>query len=82
MSLGDNWRLHFKIFEVIQSIALPATIDRFATAQNALLPKFNSLFFEPGTHGVDAFAQIDYLCEVNFIHPPFSIVGRTLAFLN
>lgn len=82
MSLGDNWRLNLRIFLVIQSIALPATIDRFATAKNTVLPKFNSLFFEPGTHGVDAFAQVDYQCEINFIHPPFSIVGRTLAFLN
>jgi hypothetical protein len=54
--LGDNWRLRWDLFETIQSIALPATIDRFATASNAMLPRFNSLFYEHGTTGVDAFA--------------------------
>ena len=56
MSLDDNWQLCRDIFDVIQSISHAATVDRFATAQNALLPVFNSLVYEQGTSGVDAFA--------------------------
>ncbi len=39
-----------------ESVSVPANIDRFATATNALLPKFNTLFYEEHTAGVDAFA--------------------------
>ena len=32
------------------------TIDRFATALNAVLPRFNTMFGEAGAEGTDAFA--------------------------
>ncbi len=34
----------------------PLTVDRFATAANAVLPRFNTIFMEQGVDGTDAFA--------------------------
>ena len=56
-------------------------MDRFATASNALLRKYNSYFHEIETAGVDAFAQKDWEREFNYCNPPFSILGRLTNFL-
>ena len=56
-------------------------IDRFATYVNKLLPKFNSFFFEKDTCGVDAFAQDDWNLYLNYLNPPFPILGRVTNFL-
>ncbi len=56
-------------------------IDRFATANNTLLPKFNSYFHETGTHGVDAFAQEDWLEAKNYCNPPISQLNRVVKFM-
>ena len=44
---------------------------------------FNSLFVQPGSHGVDMFLQprASWQRELNFIHPPAPAIGRVLAFL-
>ena len=56
-------------------------IDRFVTATNRLLPKYNSYFWEEGCAGVDAFAQSDWDALRNYCNPPFSQVGRLVTFL-
>lgn len=56
-------------------------IDRFATAKNAVLSRFNSYFAEPGCEGVDAFAQSNWMEVRNFCNPPISQVARLLSFL-
>lgn len=59
----------------------PFTIDRFATNHNKVLTKYNSMVYEQDCSGVDAFAQTDYAGHTNFIHPPYTIMGRTTSFL-
>ena len=81
VSMGDNWKLSQVVFRVVQSLSTPCTIDRFATANNAVLPAFNSYFYEAGCAGIDAFAQVDWLSHINFVHPPVSIMGRVVQFL-
>ena len=56
-------------------------IDRFATAQNHVLPAFNTYFLEAGSAGTDAFAQTDWALLKNFCNPPFSQLGRLVTFL-
>lgn len=75
-NLGDSYRLNRAIFKMIQLIAEPATIDRFACASNAQLTLFNTLFKEPGSAGIDAFAQNDYMEHVNFMFPPVPMLPR------
>lgn len=75
-NLGDSYRLHRVLFKMIQLVSIPATIDRFACSSNAQLPLYNTLFKEPGSHGVDAFSQEDYLEHVNFVFPPIAMLPR------
>ena len=60
----------------------PLTFDRAASANNALpgLP-FNSLWPQPGSAGIDLFEQKDWQSQINFVHVPFSVLPRLLAFL-
>ena len=60
----------------------PLTFDRAASANNALpgLP-FNSLWPQPGHSGVDLFEQTDWNLHINFVHVPFALLPRLLAFL-
>jgi hypothetical protein len=66
------------------------TIDLFATADNAVVPRFYARFPEPGAEAVDALAAPDWgqsLCphcksphrEFCFVFPPRSLLARTLA---
>lgn len=47
---------------------------------NAVLPAFNSFVLEEHSHGVDAFAQTDYMTGVSFVHPPVVVLPRVVAF--
>jgi len=87
---GDNWwadglsrsedrgdyRLHPRVFARLQRLWGPCTVDRFATANNAQLPRFNSAWACPGSAGVDAFAQPDWAEEVNYCNPPWELLDR------
>ena len=60
----------------------PLDFDRAASAKNALPGmKFNSLWPQPGSAGVDLFEQHDWQRHINFVHLPFAQIPRLLAFL-
>ena len=50
-----DWQLNPIIFAELDSLWIPHTVDRFASHNNALLPRFNSRYWFPGTEAVDAF---------------------------
>ena len=54
-------------------------IDRFATATNAVAPRFNSLHWEPDVEAIDALQQ-DWAAEsgLQWINPPFNLMPRVL----
>ncbi len=56
VNIGDSYRLSPSVFSNILELVGELDIDRFATATNKLLPKFNSYFWEEGCAGIDAFA--------------------------
>ena len=58
-------------FDQINALFGPFTVDRFATASNALCPRFNSPFADPLTEGVDAFTEL-WAGEANYCYPPSS----------
>jgi hypothetical protein len=72
VNLGDEFRLNIDVFNQITKCMGGLDIDRFATAHNTLLPKFNSYFHETNCLGVDAFAQSDWPQYRNYCNPPFS----------
>jgi len=55
-------------------------MDRFASALNTKLHRFNSLFWQPGSEAVDAFSQI-WTFENNWLVPPINLVIRTIKHL-
>jgi hypothetical protein len=87
---GDNWwadalsraedsgdyRLNPSVFGRLQRTWQRCTIDRFATANNTQLRRFNSAWACPGSCGVDAFAQEDWGSEINYCNPPWELLDR------
>ena len=73
----DNWEVTDRVFESLNDMWGPFTIDRFANARNTKVARFNSRFFELGSLGVDAF-QFDWGGENNYIVPPVSMISRAI----
>ena len=73
----DDYRLNPAIFEWLNSVWGPYTIDRFASAHNAQLGRFNSRFGTPGSEAVDTFT-CDWSGENNWWFPPVCLVPRTI----
>ena len=77
----DDWSLHPGVFALLDALWGPHTVDRFASDLNHQVDAFNSFHWCPGTLGVDAFAQLDWLHAGNWCNPPFHLIGRLLRFL-
>ena len=73
----DNWEITDKVFDILNDIWGPFTLDRFANSRNTKVVRFNSKFFELGSLGVDAF-QFDWSGEINYIVPPVSLISRVI----
>ena len=71
---GDDWALNSAVFQRIQAFA-HCSIDRFASATNARLPRFNSRWACPGSQGTDALAQPDWTVETNWRNPPWPLLA-------
>ena len=81
----EDWRLSPSVFEHVQRRwHIKFTLDRFATALNTMCPKFNSVMWQPGTSGVDAFHQplSSWRQEINWCNPPWSRLGDLAALLH
>ena len=57
-------------------------MDRFACAKTAMCKNYNSLFYDPHTHGVDALFQSDWGEFNNWVNPPFRLIPKILDILN
>lgn len=77
----DDWMLHRWAFAAIDALWGPHTVDRFASDLNHVVDRFNSYFWCPGTAGVNAFAQTDWLFSNNWCNPPFWMIGQLIMFL-
>jgi hypothetical protein len=51
----DKWGITPEFFKILNSKFGPFSVDCFANSQNKRVDKFYSLFYVPGTAGVDAF---------------------------
>ena len=70
LSAQYEWMLNPRMFQFLNSLWGPFTIDRFASLLTMQLPKYNSLYYDPQCSGVDALAQADWGSENNFIKAP------------
>lgn len=73
-----SWSIHPKLFRILDQMWGPHTIDRFADLTHHVCPRYNSLFSDPYTSGIDALAQTDWSIENNFVNPPFCLIGQVL----
>ncbi len=73
-----EWRLHPRLWRYLDSIWGPHTIDRFASVATTQLPRYNSLYQDPLTEGVDALAQSNWNRENNYVACPFRLIPRVL----
>ncbi len=73
-----EWMLHPRIFAALDNMWGPHSVDRFASLSTAQLPKYNSRFLDPLTHGVDALAQSDWACENNYVNAPFRLLHKVM----
>ena len=73
-----NWCLNPQAFAQIDQMWGPHTMDRFASMDAHLVAKYNSMYLDPYTAGVDALAQDDWNREMNFCNPPFWLIPKVL----
>ncbi len=73
VSLADA-KLHPSIFQTLDHRWGPHSIDLFATAENAQLPRFASWAPQPGATFVNAMTTT-WSNETAWIYPPFSMTG-------
>ena len=78
---GD-WRLRRQTFLQLDRDWGPHTVDRFATALNSQLPRYNSAWADPQTAGIDAFAQLDWTEQHNWCNPPWALLDRLAQLLD
>ena len=76
----DDWYTTQGFFAHLDHIWGPHTVDRFANALNAHLPRFNSRFRVPGTEAVDAFS-VSWAAENNWLVPPVHCIIRVIQHL-
>ena len=74
----SNWKLNPKVFQTLDQLWGPLTIDLFADRMNSQLPNFVSWFPDPFAQATDAF-QIPWSNVKGYCFPPFSLICRCLA---
>lgn len=81
LNADDEWRVADWLFDWVQLKFGQHDVDRFASDTTALLPRYNSAFWDPCTEGVDALAQ-DWGKDNNFANPPFSLIHQVVKKLS
>ena len=76
--LPYEWKIHPQLFKCLDERWGPHTVDRFASDMTAQISRYNSLFYDTGTSGVDALAQTDWDTENNFINLLFWLIPKIL----
>ena len=79
------WSMYPQVSTVVQAwLEVRCTVDRFASVEHHLLPRFNVKWFAGWEQGrsaeaVDALVQ-DWSQEENWCNAPFGMLGRVLAY--
>ena len=73
-----EWHIHRDLFKFIDKMFGPHTVDRFGSILIRQLPRYNSLYWDPETEGVDALSQSNWQSEINFVNPPFRLLPKVI----
>ena len=68
------------MFDTLESLWGPFTVDCFATYYNKKVEKYYSRFWNPDTSGVDAFFQ-SWENDNCLLVPPVDLVSKTLKYM-
>jgi hypothetical protein len=73
---SDDWQLEPFVFHEMDTQFGPHTIDRFASALNTLLPRYNANWLDPSCEAVDALhlADSSWREENNWCNPPWPLL--------
>ena len=74
----DYWFVNPSVFEELNVLWGPHTVDRFADFHNRQLPRFNSRCWNPGTEAVDAFT-VHWGQDNNWWCPPVALIPRVIG---
>ena len=77
----DDWQITPDLFQSLEQLWGPHTVDCFANYYTARLPRFFPRFWNPGTSGIDFFAQ-ELSSENCLVVPPAALVSRVIHYLN
>ena len=74
----SDWRLNPKLFREVVALWGHPTVDRFASANNCQVPRYNSRWRDPLSEAVDAFSIPDeeWRRELNWANPPWELLPR------
>jgi len=73
-----EWMLNPVLFQYIDGMWGPHSIDRFASYATTQLQTYNSRFLDPQTSGVDALGQQDWHSHNNWVNPPFRLLNKVI----
>jgi hypothetical protein len=76
----DDWAISTEFFQFIDELWGPHSVDRFASSNNAKTMLFNSLYWNPGSLGVNSFNS-DWSQDENWLVLPVTLASRAINHL-
>ena len=73
----DDWQLHPKVFQSLNELLGPHSLDCFASDRTKQIPRYCSRWWNPGCLAADAFT-LSWKGEVVWLCPPLHLVFRVL----
>jgi len=73
----DDWMINLMVFQWLDGLWGPHTVDRFPAPGNAQLDRLNSRFWVPGSEAVDAFT-CNWAEDNNWWVPPIHLITRVI----
>ena len=73
---SSDWQLNPRVFTLLDTRWGPHTVDRFASATNRQLPRYNSRWLDPDTEAVDSLRlpNTSWASEHNWCNPPWDLL--------
>ena len=76
----DDWAIFTELFQFTDDLWGPHSLDRFASSNNAKTKLFNSLYWNPGSLGVNSFNS-DWSQDVSWLVLPVILASRAINHL-
>eukprot|EP00873_Tetraselmis_striata_P014461 jgi/Tetstr1/434725/TSEL_023778.t1 len=73
---NDDWQLDPVMFAELEAMWGAHSVDRFASAMNAMLPRNNAAWLDPGCEAVDSLhlSDAEWRRENNYCNPPWPLL--------